>query len=69
MVRGIGLLADMYALSLWLVVVSRLIDPNTSHRFPIVEDVAFGAFWIVVGTLLMRQGGWIVRLAYGPESN
>jgi len=66
MVRGLGLFSAMYALAQWLIVVARLIDPNTPHRFPMFEDVLFGAFWIVVGTLLMRQGGRIVRLAYGP---
>jgi hypothetical protein len=68
-VRGLGLLSVMYGLSQWLVVAARLLGPNVPYRFPIHEEVLFGVVWVVVGTLLMRHGGWLVRVAYGSESN
>lgn len=68
-VRGLGLVSVLYGFTQWLVIVARLIDPkNVPTRFPITEDVLFGVFWIVLGTLLIR-GGWLVRFAYGPDSN
>jgi hypothetical protein len=68
-VRVLGLLTFVYALSQWLVMVARLIDPTTPHRFPMSEDALFGVFWIAVGTWLMRRADWLVGFVYGPESN
>lgn len=68
-VRVLGLMVFVYGLAQWLVLVARLIDPSVPSRFPIGEDFLFGAFWTVIGTLLMFQAGWIVRFVYGPESN
>jgi hypothetical protein len=68
-VRVLGLIVFVYGLTQWLVLVARLVDPTVPARFPISEDFLFGVFWTVIGTLLMRQGGWVVRFVYGPESN
>jgi hypothetical protein len=68
-VRTLGLVSVLYGLSQLLVAVARLIGPNVPHYFPFHEDVIFGLFWLAFGALLMRRVGWLVRFAYGPESN
>lgn len=68
-VRTLGLVSVLYGLSQLLVAIARLTHPDVPHYFPLHEEVEFGAFWITVGVLLIRRVGWLVRFAYGQDSN
>ena len=73
-VRALGLVAGFYGVSQWIVVIARLASPNPDpssipHMFPVFEDILFGVFWIALGLILLIRSGWLVRLAYGPDSN
>lgn len=69
LVRALGVVAGLYGLTQWLVVIARLASPNPDpgsipHRFPIFEDILFGVFWTVLGLILLMRSRWLVRFAY-----
>jgi hypothetical protein len=49
--------------------MAHLFGLQTRYNYPVSSTAAFSLFYLVLGLFILRGADWIVRFAYGPNSN
>jgi hypothetical protein len=68
-VRVIGLIGVIYGLYTGWYTMAHLFGLQTRYNYPVSSTAAFSLFYLVLGLFILRGADWIVRFAYGPNSN